>query len=228
MKTYDLYLESGPMKKKTMAHVPALMGCTARGDTTEQAIEAAPAAIERFLRFLADTGERVAPDAAFKTRVAEHITEGQWLGNGAVFLPTDIEPMSKGEALRMMERLRRIHVAMREIVGGLSEKRLAAKPEAGRAIGEILRHAAAAEGGYLRGISGISRMQRDVEEGRLAPLDALDRSWDLEVERLETMPEGERRRVIMRGQSQWSCRSAVRRMLEHGWEHHCEIVDRLR
>jgi hypothetical protein len=72
----------------------------------------------------------------------------------------------------------------------------------------------------------MSRMQREMDEGRLDPLDALDQSWELEAARLEAMPDAERRGVVMRGRSQWTCRSAVRRMLEHAWEHAREIDDR--
>ncbi len=72
MKTYDLYLDSGPMKKKTYVHVPQLLGCIARGDTSDAAVEHSPDAIRAFLAFCARAGERVDPGAAFRARVAEH------------------------------------------------------------------------------------------------------------------------------------------------------------
>ena len=49
MKTYDLYLDSGPMKKKTYVHMPQLLGCIARGDTSDEAVERSPDAIRTFL-----------------------------------------------------------------------------------------------------------------------------------------------------------------------------------
>jgi hypothetical protein len=42
------------------------------------------------------------------------------------------------------------------------------------------------------------------------------------------MSKEERAEVIMRGQSPWSARAALRRMLEHAWEHYVEIAQRLK
>lgn len=84
-----------------------------------------------------------------------------------------------------------------------------------------------AQGENLRSVTGASRIQREVDEGRRDPLDALDALWELEAARLASMPAEERRAVVQRGQSPWSVRAAVRRMLEHGWEHYSEIAQRL-
>lgn len=228
MKTYDLYLDSGPMMKKTMVHVPALIGCTARGDTTQAALDATPDAVRAYLRFLARHGERFDPDAAFGTRVAQHITDGAWPGNGAAFLPTDGKRLPVGESEALMNRLNALHGDLRRLADSLSAKQLDARPAKGRPIRQILLHVVGAEGAYLRGISGASRVQRDVEEGRLDPHDALDHLLDLENARLRAMSSAERTEVIMRGQSPWTARSAVRKMLEHAWEHYVEIAERLR
>jgi hypothetical protein len=83
------------------------------------------------------------------------------------------------------------------------------------------------EGGYLRGVSGASAVQRQVEQGRMDPLDGLDQLLELETARLDAMSDGERSEVVMRGQSPWTARSAVRNMLEHAWEHYVEIAERL-
>jgi hypothetical protein len=103
---------------------------------------------------------------------------------------------------------------------------LSAKPKTGRAIGDILRHVCG-EGGYLRGVSGASRLMTAVDRGQLAPLDALDQMFALEVERLRRMTGDERAAVVMRGQNPWTVRYAVRQMLEHSWEHYVEIAERL-
>ena len=96
---YLLYLESGPKRRKTMVHVLDLLGCIANGPTTEEALEATPEAIRAYLRFLRRHGEAVDPEAAFDTKVAEHITEGEWLGNGSpsVLFGPDLRPVSKAE-----------------------------------------------------------------------------------------------------------------------------------
>jgi predicted RNase H-like HicB family nuclease len=227
MKTYDLYLDSGPMRKKTFIHVPALTGCIARGDTTDEAIEHAPDAIRVFLRFIARDGEPVDADQKFTVRVAEHRTDGGWPGQGSGFLPIDAKPLTTREGDEMMRRLAAIHAGLRSLTADLTPKQLAAAPAKGRPISRILGHICGAEGGYLRGVSDSSRLAREVDEGRVNPHDALDRLFEMEQERLRAMSKAERAEVIMRGQMPWSARSAVRRMLEHAWEHYVEIGDRL-
>jgi len=54
--------------------------------TTDEAVAAAPEAIRTYLRFLAHTGEEIDACAPLETRIAEHITEGEWLGNGSPYL----------------------------------------------------------------------------------------------------------------------------------------------
>src|SRR4051812_18542645 len=99
MPNYDLYLESGPKKKKTMVHVPQLLGCVATGPTTETALEATPEAIRAFLRLLRRHGETVDPGQTIELNVVEHITEGDWLGNGSpyIILESDLNPLSSQE-----------------------------------------------------------------------------------------------------------------------------------
>lgn len=106
MKTYDLHLESGPKRKKTMVHVLELLGCVAVGPTTEAAIEATPEAIRAYLRFLRRHGEPVDPDEPFETRVAEHLTEGEWMGNGSPYLifDADLQPLSDTDVETYLRR----------------------------------------------------------------------------------------------------------------------------
>ena len=226
MKTYDLYLDSGPKMKKTMVQVPAIPGCIARGDTTEEAIANAPEAIRAYLRFLVRHGEKHDPDAAFNTRVALHVTDSVFPAGGIGFLPADDKPLTPRDADALMTRLGHIHDALRTMVAGVPDAALDHKPASGRPIRGILRHVCA-EGNYLRGVTGAGRIQRLVDNGEMDPLDALDELFAIEKERLRTMPAEERRGVIMRGKTQWSARGAVRRMLEHAWEHYCEIAVRL-
>lgn len=223
---YKLYLDSGPKMKKTMVHVPELAGCTARGATTQAAIEATPDAIRAYLRFITRHGERADPKASFKTNVAEHITTGQWPGNGAGFLAPDTAPLTTRDIGVLTKRLAGLHADLRTLTGSLTTKQLDAIPAKGRPIRRILSHICA-EGAYLRGVTGASRIQRLVDKGQLDANDALDHLLALEIERLQAMPEDERSTVIMRGQSPWTARAAVRRMLEHGWEHYSEIAMRL-
>ncbi|MBF6600272.1 MAG: hypothetical protein IVW36_07170 [Dehalococcoidia bacterium] len=137
MKTYDLYLESGPKRRTTMVHVPSLLGCVATGRTTEEALSVTPDAIRAYRRFMRrHAGESTADDPAFGTRVVEHVTEGQWLGNGSpyiVFAP-DLKPVTPA---RISTFLRRFH-ALREALaswaagraGGLTDSRARAGADA--------------------------------------------------------------------------------------------------
>jgi predicted RNase H-like HicB family nuclease len=228
MKTYDLYLDSGPMRRKTFVQVPALAGCVARGDTTDIAIERAPDAIWDYLRFLSRSGEEVDAEAAFKIRVAEHKTDGQWPAGGSGFLSTDTKPLSAAESGALMRRLAAIHDDLRRLTGKLAAKQLDAAPASGRPIRRILSHIVGAEGSYLREIHGASRLAREVEEGSVDPHDALDTLLGLETARLGAMSAAERSAIVMRGQAQWTPRAALRRMLEHAWEHDREIAERLK
>src|SRR5688572_7934015 len=107
MTTYGLYLESGPKRRKTMVHVIDLLGCVAVGPTTEEAVANTPGAIRAFRRFLSRHGEPVDPEAPFETAVVEHITEGDWLGNGSPYftLDRDLEPLGDEEVERLVRRV---------------------------------------------------------------------------------------------------------------------------
>jgi hypothetical protein len=223
VKTYDLYLESGPQMKTTYVHVPELLGCIWMRPTTDAALGSAPAEIGAYLRFLARAGERANAEAKFATRIGDHYMDGGFLSIHA--LPTDTEPLSKRYVALLMKRLAALHHDLRALTAPLSPKQLAAQPPKGRPIRRILNHLSV-EGAYLRGVKGASRIQRETDEGKLDPLDALDRLHALELERLANIDVTESR-VIMRGQSPWTVRSALRRMLEHGWEHYVEIATRL-
>src|SRR5688572_5501379 len=111
MTDYALYLESGPKRRKTMVHVPELLGCMANGPTTEVALEATPAAIRAYLRFLRRAGEPVDPATPFTTSIAEHVTEGMWLGNGSPYVTfgPDLDPVSEPELELLIQRFHALH-----------------------------------------------------------------------------------------------------------------------
>src|ERR687885_2042169 len=121
MTTYALYLESGPRRRKTMVHVLDLLGCVAVGPTTEEAIEATPDAIRAYRRFLRRHGEPVDPDAPVETQVAEHVTKGEWLGNGSPYLVfgPDLEPVTDEEVETYLRRF----ASLREELAAWAETR---------------------------------------------------------------------------------------------------------
>jgi uncharacterized damage-inducible protein DinB/predicted RNase H-like HicB family nuclease len=233
MRTYDLYLESGPKMRKTMVHVLALTGCIATGATTDSALAATPAAIRAYLRFLHGIGERVDPNETFETRVAEHITEGEWLGNGSpylVFAP-DLEPATDAH---VRSCLRRFH-ALRETLASWAESRTAKDLDAapkggGRTARQILLHVMPSPGGYLSpvigGAKGFAATQGAAERGEISIAAGLRRVDELAADALRHTTREQRSAVIHRPKDVRTMRRALRRMLEHDWEHLAELARR--
>jgi predicted RNase H-like HicB family nuclease/uncharacterized damage-inducible protein DinB len=232
MKTYSLVLESGPRRKKTYVHVLDLPGCMARGDTTEEALDNAPGAIRDYLHFLKRHGEKVDPDAPFEVEVAQHLMEGDFLGNGTLLIEDDNRPVEPDEPDRyanwmewareeLMQHAERIRTMERD------------KPQQGRTLRHILQHLIGAEREYVRATFGgdkdLNVITKEVEKDEGDPLDQLARLRALEVPRIRAMTADERRyqREAKSGWTSWTARKMFRRMLEHQWEHIQEITARL-
>jgi lipopolysaccharide biosynthesis protein len=77
-------------------------------------------------------------------------------------------------------------------------------------------------------VDGLSQAIKAVTAGPLEALPVrLDDLWQISNTRLEILSEAEREQLVPHGQVTWSARRALRRMLEHHWEHLLEISDRL-
>jgi len=229
---YALYLESGPKRRKTMVHVLDLLGCVATGPTTEEAIEATPDAIRAYLRFLKRCGEGADPGAPFITHIEEHITEGMWLGNGSPYLMYTPDYASVTEP-DIETYTRRFH-EMRAILADWAEQQtaetLAAGTEAGRANGAILLHAMGTPGAYvspsLGGIPGYNRIRTAAERGELSLSDGFRQTEALVSGALRAATAEQCTAVVTRGEITRSLRKAIRRTLEHDWEHLAELSRR--
>lgn len=233
MTEYALYLESGPKRRKTMVHVLGLLGCVANGPTTEAALDATPDAICAYLRFLKRHGEAVDPDAPFATAIAEHVTEGEWLGNGSpsVTFGPDLEPVSGDELETYLRRFHWINEALAAWAETQSAAQLDAAPaEKGRTARAILLHVAGPVGGYisaaLGGASGFSAVHGAAERGEIGPAEVLRRIDALAAERLRATTPSQRAAVVQRPKELRTLRKALRRMLEHAWEHLAELSRR--
>ncbi len=231
--TYSLYLESGPKRRKTMVHALDLLGCVATGPTTEEALAATPEAIRAYLRFLARHGEPVAPDAPFETQVVEHITEGDWLGNGSpyiVFGP-DLEPLTDAEIETCLNRVRWLCDDLADWLARHSSEELDVTPtDGGRTVRAIALHVLGAEGSYLAsalgGAPGFARLHTAAERGEIALPDALRRAGGMVVERARATTPEERAAVRQLPAGPRTFRKAIRRTLEHSWEHLAELERR--
>ena len=233
-RSYSLYLESGPKRRKTMVHVLDLPGCIAQGATTDAAMAATPGAIRAYLQFLQRHGEVVDPDSIGPTIVAAHVMEGYWLGNGDPtpgFEP-DFEALTTGELETGLRHLGWMRSEVLELLDKLPQARLDAGWDGpGRSIRGIVEHVANADATYLRYIvgkvEGLSDALRAVERGPAPIRPALLNLWQLSAARLGALTESERSQPIPHGQVIWTARRGMRRMLEHQWEHLQEMYDRL-
>jgi predicted RNase H-like HicB family nuclease/uncharacterized damage-inducible protein DinB len=234
MTAYALYLESGPMRRKTMVHVLDLLGCIANGPTTDAALAATPEAIRAFTGFLSRHGERVATPAKIETSVAEHITEGGFLGNGSPYIifGPDREPLTPGDIKRYLARFRALREELAAWAAQQSPRALDAAPrDRGRTARAILLHVVATPGAYLSaalgGASGFSRVQTLAERGELPLPDALMRAEGMVAEVVNGTTPAQRKAVIRRPKGDVrTLRKALRRTLEHDWEHLAELSRR--
>ena len=234
MAEYALYVESGPRKRTTMVHVLDLLGCIAQGPTTEAAIDATPDAIRKYLRFLRHHGEAVKPVVKLTTKVAVHVTKGTWLGYGdptSGFAP-DFEPLSAKDLEIYLRRLAWLRADLLESIKHVPRKQLLAEPmRGGRSIYQILNHVAGSECVYLRylvgKVEGLSEAMRAIEQSPDNLPFALSRLWQISRARLETLTAAERKQWVKHGQVTWTARRALRRSLEHDWEHLQELSNRL-
>lgn len=228
MALYKLYVESGPMRKKTMVHVLELLGCVVSGPTTESALEDTPEAIRAYLHFLQGHGEQVQPDEPLQTEIAELITPGGWLG-GSLFL-WDQEPLAPEDLERSLRWLNWSRTELLEIVSGLSNTELEVlPPSGGRSVKAILEHVYGAEYAYvrllgkLRGVQGPKMGAQRSREELLAWMAALRAS---EVETLCSLSQEELAAAATPEKSTRTARRVVRRMLEHEREHLTELQTR--
>jgi predicted RNase H-like HicB family nuclease len=232
MITYDLYLESGPRRRKTMVHVLDLLGCVAVGPSTDEAVAATPEAIDGFRRFLHRSGEPIDPVAAFDTRIAEHVTTGSWMGNGSPYFSfgPDLGPITDTEAACFMQRFR----SMRETLADWCETQtpadLNAKPTSGRTARAIVLHVLGPTGAYLSAAlgsaPGFSRIHGAAERGEIDLTAALRQSAVMAVDRVQATTPEERASVRELPTGPRTLRKSLRRLLEHEWEHLAELSRR--
>jgi predicted RNase H-like HicB family nuclease len=233
MKTYDLYLESGPKRKKTMVHVFELLGCIANGATSDDAVAAAPEAIRTYLRFLKRHGERVDPEAPFDVRVAEHIAETAiFIGQGSPYIifGPDLEPVTPKESETYVARFHAMRETLAEWAESKTDWQLAAEPKGGgRPARSVLLHVLNGTGylsPVLGTIPGMSSLYNAAEKGQVPLGEAFRRVDEAVGERLREATVEQRRAVIQRPKEVRTLRKGIRRLLEHDWEHLAELSRR--
>jgi predicted RNase H-like HicB family nuclease len=229
--SYALYLESGPKRRKTMVHALDVLGCVAVGATTNDALAATPQAIRAYLRFLRRHGESCDPDAPFGIHVAEHVTEGAWLGNGSPYLVfgPDVDPLTDAEIDTYLRRFAWMREELAVWAASQTTERLDAVPAGGgRTSRAVLLHMLGVNylASALGAAPGFSALHGACERGELPLPDALRRAATLAADRVHATSADERSAVRELPSGPRTLRKALRRMLEHDWEHHAELARR--
>jgi len=216
-----------------MVHVPELLGCTASGPSTEDALASTPDAIRAFVQFLHTHGEPVTLTDEIELDLVEHVMEGVWLGNGdpsVVFAP-DLDPLSEDDVDQYTRWLSWMGADLRELVLPLGENNLREPPATkGRSIQAILEHILEAEYAYMYAYGRIDGLPASgsIISKRTGPLlDWIDFVRAREIERLKSLSEVERNTPFIHWKYTRTGHKVLRRMLEHLWEHLVEIKTRL-
>jgi hypothetical protein len=166
-------------------------------------------------------------------RVVEHITEGEWLGNGSPYVTfgPDIHPVSEAEIETFLHRFHWLSEALAAWAAAQTDKQLDAPPQGGgRPARAVLLHVLGPIGGYLSAAlgsaPGFSALYSAAERGELSLPEALRRIAVMADERLRATTPDERALVRQRPRELRTLRKALRRMLEHNWEHLAELSRR--
>lgn len=218
--------------KTTMVHVPTLLGCIARGPTTQDAIHNTPEAITSFLSDLRSHDKTVDPFAPFEITIAEHVMEGSWIGYGdpAPGFAVDFEPLSSPDHITYLAHLGYLQADLLNIAKTLPVNKLFESPPNGhRPIYNILSHIAESQTTYLRylvgPVDGLSAAVKSITPESDVCLN-LEHVFELITSRLQSLSSAECKQLVPHGQVTWSARRCFRRTLEHAWEHLCEIRTR--
>jgi len=193
-----------------LAHVPALPGATARGKTVQEAVENLRRSLTDYLRLLRDAGEEV-PRAGEGLELKVEETESDTL-------VTDYDHINTPEMEKLIEWL---SLSRQQLVNTLRELPPEAwdwRPdEESWTLGQIVTHIANADLYYTDRLTPWPE----------APLLRLAATRGVALERLRSLSEEERNRIITFNKSKWTARKVIRRMLEHEREHLVQIRERI-
>jgi len=209
MAKYLVYIESvgDPITiKGPVAHVPALPGASARGETIQQAKENIRNAVDEYLALLRDVGEQV-PKASEDVHLEfEEVDSSTFLTDYDRLHPNEMETLFRWMAISRQELM--------DLVKSLPEQ--AFEWESGDdtpSIRDILCHMAESDLWYT------DRLKQWPE----APLFRLAATRGVALERLRALSDEELGRVTVHEGQEWTPRKVVRRMLEHEREHIAQL-----
>jgi predicted RNase H-like HicB family nuclease/uncharacterized damage-inducible protein DinB len=213
MTKYLVYIEKkgDPLTRKgVVAHVPALPGASARGETVEEVKENIREVIKTYLRLLRDVGESVPRFSEGIDLDFEEVESTTFLTDYDTLRPNEMEMLFRWMAVSRQELM--------DLVRDLPEEAFDRREnEDSASLREILCHLAEADLWYT------DRLKRWPE----APLYRLAAARGVALERLRDLSESKRASVTTYEGEEWTPRKVMRRMLEHEREHIHQIRELL-
>jgi predicted RNase H-like HicB family nuclease/uncharacterized damage-inducible protein DinB len=201
MTKYLVYIETkgDPITLKgPVAHVPALPGASARGQTVAEAKEKVQEAIRAYLSLLGDVGEPVpSADEALQLEF-EEVDRTTFLTDYDALRPNEMETFFRWLAISRQELM----ALVSEVPTDVFNQKL---DEATPSICDILCHLAEAELWYTDRLKGWPD----------APLFRLAAARGVALERLRALTEAERTKITTYEGEEWTPRKIMRRMLEY-------------
>jgi uncharacterized damage-inducible protein DinB/predicted RNase H-like HicB family nuclease len=233
MEHYSVYLELAH-SGLCLAHVPELPGCIVRAPTREDALKQLPDAIRDYHTWLRRHGEVAPPaDAPVEIKVME---ESVGFGpferrNAAALFPPDRDSVSPEEIERFFRLLGHTRADLLALARDLPDKLLDWQPNVETfTIRELLRHVGNAEEWYVSRIVPPETLPPEWEHDEDMPtFEFLDMSRRTAIGRLRQLTEAERSEVFYpvgwtdHPEEPWTARKALRRFLEHEWEHTWQV-----
>jgi predicted RNase H-like HicB family nuclease/uncharacterized damage-inducible protein DinB len=189
-----------------VAHVPALPGAAARGQSVAEAKENVRVAIKEYLALLRDVGEPVPQANKDIVLEFEEVETTTFLTDYDTLRPNEMDTLFRWMAVSRQELM--------DLVKGLPQSALDWKADAETLpIGEVLCHLAEAD------LFFTDRLRQWPE----TPLFRLAATRGVALERLRALGEAERARVTLHDGEEWTPRKVMRRMLEHEREHIAQL-----
>lgn len=227
---YELFVEIGA-DGRAMAHVPQLPGCTARGRSREEALEAVPGAISAYLSWLRDHDEDVRVGAIEIETVGEVIGTGPFdPGDAAALFPPDQETLAPGEMARLFRLMEYSRDDLTTLIHGVPADVLTRPYTAGWSVQKILYHIGRAEVWYVSRIAHSWDFTGHKEYGAIGDVtEWLKRTREAAVKRLRDLSAEERSDIFYPShytehpEEAWTARKVFRRFLEHEREHRTQI-----
>ena len=224
MTIYHIYLEEDA-DGRCLAHVPDLAGCIAAGENRAEALDALPAAIQRYLDWCGAHGDPVPQDNAIDLAVVEtQRGYGPWRrGSANALFSVDRAPLADPELRTYLRRLSYAHADLLAWVRALPEGGLdAPAPARGGTVRETLGHIADSELFYLSRMGQRISMESEPEDVLSRLIDCRARA----VEAILRLSPRQRDLVYVPTEQPsddpeegWTLRKVLRRMLEHELEH---------